>query len=630
MSSPVGAVPGNAHAVGDGDGAVAAAVADASARARIRTDLGTSLVVVAGAGTGKTTELVGRVIDLVTHGTALREVAAITFTEAAAAELRSRLRDSLAAALSAAPSDTRLATALDEVDEAAICTLHAFAQRMLVEHCISVGLAPGFEVLDDVADVAEFEDRWSRFADALLDDPSAEPTLTRAFALGLQPRDLEAVAFELHANWDRVDDGMIAGARPEEKGHAAHPAPVDPAPVLEALDRVLESAAWCTDATDLLLRHIEGCLASARGRILAAGGDDLAVVQLLRTTRRFSCRNGNRDNWGGRAAEVRSLCDEAEEARLWALGVARVSVVGWLLTRLACFTLEAADERRREGRITFHDLLVLARRLLRSDAHATAALRRRYRRILVDEFQDSDPIQVELAARLAAVVAGRDDLAATRPGALFVVGDPKQAIYRFRRADIEMFDHVAHRVGERVELHTNFRSVPGILAYVNAVFAELLGDGEPGQAAHVDLVAWRPRLPGEVPVPGPVAAPSPPRPVQLAFDMAADTGGGDAPREPTRAAPAGPAPVVVLGGRLEVPAAEVRRAATLDAATALRQVVETGWAVAERGADPGSGSGSGPDGVITRPARWGDIAVLIPTRASLPPLSEALDELDVP
>jgi ATP-dependent exoDNAse (exonuclease V) beta subunit len=599
----------DARGDGDGDG-------DGDDRKRIERDLDTSLAVVAGAGTGKTTALVGRLLQIVEQGTPLRDVAAITFTEAAAAELRARIRE----ALTDRPSNPRIDAALEEVDEAAICTLHAFAQRMLLEHGIAVGLPPGFEVLDEVADVAAFEDRWNRFADTLLDDPDAETPLSRAFALGLRPHDLQAVAFELHVNWDRLEEGALDHLGAIDDG------PVDATTVVAALDRVLEATGWCTERSDFLFRHITGWLTSARGRLVAAAGDEQALLQVLRSPRKYSSTLGKKENWSERASDVRELCEHAEAARLAVLDATRASVVDSLLAHLVRFTMQAADERRDDGRITFHDLLVLARRLLRDDRAATDALRRRYTRILIDEFQDTDPIQVELAARLASStpVAGNEaDLSDVRPGALFVVGDPKQAIYRFRRADIELFARVRAHVGHEVKLHTNFRSVPGILAYVNAVFASLLGDGAPGQAEHVDLVAHRRPLGEEAPG-RPEPAPIAPRPAQLAFDLNGHgnehAGGesGPATGKVPLPGPSGPAPVLIVGGRLDMPAAEVRRTAGHDAAAALRHMVDSGWVVAD------------PEDLTARPMRWGDIAVLIPTRASLPPLSEAFDELDVP
>ena len=134
----------------------APALVDAEARRRIAEDVGRSLVVVAGAGTGKTGALVGRVVELVRGGAPLREVAVITFTEAAAAELGARLSEALDGAVASEPGHRLLRSALAEVDEAAVCTLHAFAQRMLVEHVLAAGLPPGFEVMDELAERVDF------------------------------------------------------------------------------------------------------------------------------------------------------------------------------------------------------------------------------------------------------------------------------------------------------------------------------------------------------------------------------------------------------------------------------------------------------------------------------------------
>src|SRR5699024_10225248 len=107
------------------------------------------------------------------------------------------------------------------------------------------------------------------------------------------------------------------------------------------------------------------------------------------------------------------------------------------------------------------------------------SLRRRYQRLLLDEFQDTDPIQVELAV----LIASSDDHAATKewwdvpvdPGRLFFVGDPKQSMYRFRRADIAMFLKARDEVGGRIEqLTTNFRTLKPILDWVNHTFAQLI------------------------------------------------------------------------------------------------------------------------------------------------------------
>ena len=450
-------------------------VDDQDVRDRIAADLDANLTVIAGAGTGKTTALVGRIVELVRSGTAsLREVAAITFTEAAAAELRERVRLAIAAA--ALEGDAHMVEAAHEVDDAAISTLHSFAQRILLEQYVEAGLPPEFEVLDDTADAADFDGQWTRFADMLLEDPHAERALVIGFTLGLRPADLAAVAWNLHTEWDRLEDGgldHLQGARACTEDWPR----VEAGAVIAALDRALAAAGWCTDDEDKMARHLAGTLADARSLLSSAGPDPLAVLQLLDTLPPFRSSLGRQENWGGRIAEVRNACARAEDARLETLDAVRRAVLGDLVARLAAFTLASAEQRRSEGRLTFHDLLVHARRLVRQGGDGLDALRRRYRRLLIDEFQDTDPIQVELAARLVAAIDGESELTGARPGALFVVGDPLQSIYRFRRADIELFEGVSADIGATVLLQTNFRSVPGIVDFVNVVFGEIFGHG---------------------------------------------------------------------------------------------------------------------------------------------------------
>src|SRR5215211_4224392 len=129
--------------------------ADAAARHEVRTELDSTLFVEAGAGTGKTTVLVDRIVNLVKAGAEMRCIAAITFTEAAATELRDRIRAELQRA--------GLTTAVSEVDEAAISTLHAFAQRILAEHPLEAGLPPAVEVLDEIQSALAFDERWAQF-----------------------------------------------------------------------------------------------------------------------------------------------------------------------------------------------------------------------------------------------------------------------------------------------------------------------------------------------------------------------------------------------------------------------------------------------------------------------------------
>ena len=231
--------------------------ADGAARAQIRSDLDATLVVVAGAGTGKTTALVERIVELVRSGRApLREIAAITFTEAAAAELRQRIRDRIDSEALEHPDDARLAAARQEVDEAAICTLHAFAQRILVEHCVAAGIPPGFDVLDETAERADFDARFERFADTLLADPGAEPALVLGFSLGLT-----------HDTWSRSPgpctdigtDSKTAGWPPSSgcgPGPACGPPPTRD-PCSTPSTGAVSMGRWCSDDQDKLRQHLD-------------------------------------------------------------------------------------------------------------------------------------------------------------------------------------------------------------------------------------------------------------------------------------------------------------------------------------------------------------------------------------
>src|SRR5690606_10107327 len=174
---------------------------DQAARDRIVGELDRTLFVQAGAGAGKTRALVDRIVRLVTTGTAgLEAIAAITFTEKAATELRDRVRrrleDDLADAVRHAAGEraARCRTALADLDRAAIRTLHGFAQRILTEHPVEAGLPPRIEVLDEVASAVAFDERWSRFVDRLLEDAAVERALLHATAAGVRVDHLRLIA----------------------------------------------------------------------------------------------------------------------------------------------------------------------------------------------------------------------------------------------------------------------------------------------------------------------------------------------------------------------------------------------------------------------------------------------------
>lgn len=535
------------------------ALADADVRERIRTDLGSTLFVEAGAGSGKTTVLVERIVALVRSGVPLRHIAAVTFTEKAAAELRDRVRVKL--------EEDGASEALDELDGAAIGTLHSFARRVLSEHPIEAGIPPLIEVLDDVGSRVAFDRRWSELQTALLQDPVVAPALRLGFAAGLRLDHLRTLAQQLDANTDLVAE-RLADARP-------------PAAVLVDVDRVraivrevAARAGDCRGDGDKLLARVRDAVAWADSM---TGADDAELLELLAAPPGKAGNVGRAGNWTCPIGEIRALVAELRAAAETALGAAVEQVLRTVLARIAQAVLADAEQRAADGRLQFHDLLVLARRLVRGNAEVRGVLAGRYQRLLLDESQDTDPIQMELATRIAGGAAADVDdwrKIAVPEGSLFFVGDAKQSIYRFRRADIETYLDARAVLGERLRLVTNFRANRRLLAWVNAVFGLLITSIPGAQPDYVPL------------------APDPGR------------------AEPSAAA--GPA-VVVLGEQHDsLRADEVREREAHDIAGLIVHAVRSGWLAGDR------------------PLRLADVTILVPARTSIGGLERALDSAGVP
>jgi ATP-dependent exoDNAse (exonuclease V) beta subunit len=571
---------------------------DQAARDRIASDLDTTLFVEAGAGSGKTSALVQRVLALVLGGhVELRRVAAITFTEKAGSELRDRLRAALEKAAEhdhAGDRGQRAREALEQLDGAAIGTLHSFAQRVLSEHPVEAGLPPRVEVLDEVSSSVAFDARWSSFRDQLLNDPQLERTLLLLFAAGVKPAALRSLADAFDDNWDLVRE-QVPEAAP------------DPPPVQQlfgaaasALRRVCETP--CRDPSDKLRERLDEIAGWVAWVAVIEDEHDLLEAIGPNATRKVPSfkvgGSGRKASWDCDLADLRASVREAGEA----IDGVRAEVANACARRVGsairAFTLASAEVRQRAGQLEFHDLLVLARAVLRDPEHGPAVratLHERYDRLLLDEFQDTDPIQIELAVRIAAADprepgAGSEPWEAVEvaPGHLFIVGDPKQSIYRFRRADIATFLRAARRFGAEgggvVELSANFRTVAPIIEWVNDTFSALMGE----------------------PIDDAVPADVDSQPEYQALDA-------------MRPAPV-TGPSVAILGRDEHPkgtvADDLRAAEATDVALTVTRIMDEGWDVSEK------------DGTW-RPARLGDITVLVPARTSLPFLEDAFDRAGV-
>ncbi len=558
-------------------------VADDAARRRIVDDLDATLFVEAGAGTGKTTALVGRVTNLVASGrVGLAEVAAITFTEAAAAELRERIRLSLeraAADLGRPPDErARCAEALDDVDEAALQTLHGFANRILSAHAVEAGLPPGFSVRDATQVEVAFDTRWDDFLAGLQHHRRLGVPLRAAVSLGLTVDNLRDVARALHDAWDLAGEARLAG-----------PGAVlgVTQPVAEAVAEVSAFRPACAVSLDGLAKGIDERLlpwwAALHAEVEAAGDDAAAVALALERPAPKLGNVGKAGSWNVPVADVRAAAKTVVERFEEARRCVRQHLLEHLLPELVAFTLAGAEERRREGVLEYHDLLVRARRLLRREPGVRVAVAHRHRVVLVDEFQDTDPLQVDLAVLACTSEEGAipesrrwSDLPVP-PGRLFFVGDPKQSIYRFRRADIDLYARVRDDLGgELAPLVANFRSTPAVVEAVNAAFGPWFSAQGEGQAPWRDLVAGR---------------------------HAAGVRGT----------------VAVLGGvQAGMPAQQAREAAAADVVDCARLALDQGWPVRDE-REP-----------RWRPARPDDITVLLPTRTALPALERAFEDAGLP
>jgi ATP-dependent helicase/nuclease subunit A len=546
---------------------------DEATRARIRELLDETLFVEAGAGTGKTRALVDRVVALVLSGRPVERIAAITFTEKAAAELKDRVRGELEKHASQTSGEAhRVEEALASLDRAQISTIHAFGLGLLRGFSAEAAVDPGFEVQDEVAAERRFEERWRSYLEDLASDGHAVDAVNRVLDLGLTTAEVQKLAREL---WLQPELAPLLDERPIRPEAAAWPGLAKIDARLAALPANLTGVADPLTAKLTQLKQLVGRLQTAPGEAEAT----LAAHAPMLLT---SWNAGRQQDWGG-AAPIGLVRDTAREVCVSlneTLAALRAEALAGLLPFIVRFVLEDEDGRGREGKLVFHDLVLRVRHLLRGDRNARIALRSRLDALLIDEFQDTDPLQVEIALAFAT----NPETGQIDKGRLFLVGDPKQSIYRFRRADMAVYARtraLMEEAGARAEqLSLNRRSRAEVIEWVNQIFDRVIGAGD------------RPELQP------PYEAIHPHRAEALAGPGVAHIGG-------------------LIPGQF---AREVRRQEATAIAAHCRGAVEEGWQVLERR----------QEGDFVRNARYRDIAVLIPTRTALQTLERALADAAIP
>jgi ATP-dependent helicase/nuclease subunit A len=465
---------------------------DEAARERARHDHGTSLVLEAGAGTGKTTLLVDRIEALVRSGRArLDEIAAVTFTENAATSMKLRLRErlELARADTALPQGERLrvAAALEVIERASVSTIHALCAQILHERPLECGVLPGFRVADEALADALFAGAWEEWLGERL--AGGDDVLLDALDRG--------IPLEGSSGWgERSSLRGLARTLVEQRdlvpvaGGGAFDAEAARQELLARGSRALALAATAKPADSLAARLARLGEYAEVSRFLSGPALERHLLSLEAIPSNF----GFKPNWSSAEAlgEGRAIAAWTKQARAGWASARGADLHGRLVHALADVVALYDRRKAEQGLLDFLDLLLKARDALRDQAGVRAWYARRFPVVLIDEFQDTDPLQVEIARLLAA----------GRPGGLVVVGDAKQSIYRFRRAEVRLFRELVARSqtapgGAVLHLVQNFRSRPAILRFVNRVFAELIQASEEADQPPYEAIVPPPGLPEE-------------------------------------------------------------------------------------------------------------------------------------
>lgn len=486
---------------------------DAETRARIIASTDKSMLVEAAAGTGKTTLIVDRIIQGIRDGTLrLPATVAITFTEKAAGELESRVRSRLAEELRrtdrTSPSDlaaeerARLESAVEELDRANISTIHSFCARILREKSAEAGVDPEFSVLEQTQAEILRRRAWREWmgvqaSQAPADREDAKPApLVEALRAGVGVNGLSTLADALANAPEILDSPEFVLPTPAQSREE----------LTETLcERAGRAAHFCQEHmrgsgnvhSRALCRLAQDVAAAAPAEPNTMRRKAYAVLRVPVDKALTSFAREKRD-------EARRVLSEFGEAAAGLGAHLARDVFDWL----AGFVEYYREAKQARSVLDFQDLLLLAARMLRDNLAVRRYFQHRFDAFFVDEFQDTDPLQAELIAYLCENMSGPQAPSMGRvklaDGKLFAVGDPKQSIYRFRRADVQIYDRFKGLFGsdtfgeERVELiFCNFRSVPRLLDWLNRLFVVLLGQpvGEGVyQAAHVPLAPPAPSI----------------------------------------------------------------------------------------------------------------------------------------
>ncbi|MET3225763.1 ATP-dependent exoDNAse (exonuclease V) beta subunit [Bradyrhizobium japonicum] len=502
---------------------------DVAARTAALTGIDRSLLIEAGAGSGKTSIMAGRVACLFAKGISPKHVAAITFTEFAASELRIRIERFVTSLCTGSiPADIETAfpegvtethrqnliRAQQSLDELVCTTIHGFAQALIQPYPVEADIDAGAGIIDPTVGDLAFNERyqaWLRerlsgeqdddvIAGLVLADEFSGLALVRSIADFLRKNRDATPATQTWSDSQARQLSAAAAAFAQEIGQfdfrdeetrEACSAFIEMARVLDGSDLITkEPDSRSLVHVALTPRHV-ACFTQTGGRRqLRRKG---AWEQAARTAGRSKAEGTAA--WQSCAARYEACHDAFEELMAMVAGELLVRAAGAMDGLLS----DWHAYKRSTAVLDFDDLLHHARALLANNEDVRKALAKRYQYVLVDEFQDTDPLQIDILWHLCGDPppdGNQDPLARVlRPGSLFLVGDPKQAIYRFRGADVNAYVRAREAIGKSSTLNivANFRSVEPVLSFVNGAFTSPLSTaaGQPGFTA---LVPTRPAV----------------------------------------------------------------------------------------------------------------------------------------
>jgi ATP-dependent helicase/nuclease subunit A len=503
---------------------------DQEERNAIRSALDKTLVIEAAAGTGKTTELVQRMIAVIAAGkTTIDCIAGVTFTEKAAGELKLRLRSELEKARgneNSAATRKNLEHALQHLEEARLSTIHSFCADLLRERPVEACIDPQFELLNETQSLRLYREAFRSWFERKLEDlPEGTRRVLRRRFRNSPTETLISAGWEL-AKWR---DFSMSWRRPEFDRKDS----IDI--IVDIVHKLAELTSEPLDPNNNLFRDTaplravsENIRATERARSRDYDGLEATIV-LMGTDNRYDQLREPRKGRAKYSERVQRDDILALHDELFAAIDALVTQSGSDLAALLQIELRETVAqyqllKNRTGSLDFLDLLIRARDLLVQSSSVRAHFQERFIRLFVDEFQDTDPLQAEIIVLLSSNDPAVRDWRQVKPvpGKLFIVGDPKQAIYRFRRADVGTYEEVKQLLlksgAELLQLRTSFRSLPSIQAMINKAFAPHLdGNADNLQAGYVPLSPFRPEYPEQ---PSIVALPVP-RPYRKNFAMQA-------------------------------------------------------------------------------------------------------------